>query len=151
MFVKYLLLTKLCSNLCIVSIVSVLNDPTLELEFTLFSNHTISEPDLSELVVEENGHEERERWDGEVREWDLSGTEGNVEEWDVKEDGNEGGLREESEVTEAVVHTLLSEGEVSGLADHQVSPLDTYDRDEVTRLSEFKGFSGVANWGLGDN
>lgn len=81
----------------------------------------------------------------------MSGTEGNVEEWDVKEDGNEGGLREESEVTEAVVHTLLSEGEVSGLADHQVSPLDTYDRDEVTRLSEFKGFSGVANWGLGDN
>jgi len=44
----------------IVSIVSVLNDPTLKLEFTAFSNHTISEPDLSELVVEENSNEEGE-------------------------------------------------------------------------------------------
>jgi len=76
----------------------------------------------------------------------LSGTEGNVKEWDVKEDGNESGLREESEVTETVVHTLLSEGEVSGLADHQISPLDTNDRYEITGLSEFKSFSGVADW-----
>jgi len=45
---------------------------------------------------------------------------------------------------------LLSEGEVSGLADHQVSPLDTNNRYEISRLSEFKGFSGVANWALGD-
>jgi len=127
-----------------------LNDPTSELEFTTFSNHTLSEPNLSEFVVEENGNEERERWDGEVHEWDLSGSESNVEEWNIKENGNEGGLREESEVTEAVGHTLLSEGEVSGLADHQVSPLDAHDRYEVAGLSEFKGFSGVANWARAD-
>jgi len=123
-----------------------LNDPTLKLELTTFSCHTISKPDLSKLVVEENGNEEGERWDGEVREWDLSGSEGNVKEWDIKEDGNKGGLREESEVTETVAHTLLSEGEVSSLADHQISPLDANDRYEVTRLSEFKSFSGVADW-----
>jgi hypothetical protein len=35
-------------------------------------------------------------------EWDLSSSEGNVEEWNVKENGNKGSLREESEVTEAV-------------------------------------------------
>jgi len=83
-----------------------------------------------------------------VREWDLSGTEGNVKEWNVKEDSNESGLREESEVTETVGHTLLSEGEVSGLANHQISPLHTNDRNEVTGLSEFKSFSGVADWAL---
>ena len=120
------------NSICYVSIVGVLDDPTLKLELTTFSCHTISKPDLSELVVEENGNEEGERWDGEVREWDLSGSEGNVKEWDVKEDGNKGGLREESEVTETVGHTLLSEGEVSSLADHQISPLDTIDRYEVT-------------------
>jgi len=84
-------------------------------------------------------------------EWDLSGTEGNIQEWNVKEDGNECGFGEKTEVSERVGHTLLSEGEVSSLADHQISPLDTNDGDEVTGLSELECFSGVADWGVGDN
>jgi hypothetical protein len=42
-----------------------------------------------------------------VGEWDLSGTESVVEEWDVEEDGDEGSLGEETEVTKHVDHTLL--------------------------------------------
>jgi hypothetical protein len=34
---------------------------------------------------------------------------------------------------------LLSEGEVSGLADHQISPLDSDDGDQVTGLSVLEG------------
>jgi hypothetical protein len=85
-----------------------------------------------------------------VDEWDLSGSEGDVEEWNVKEDGNEEGLREESEVSEGVNHTLLSEGEVSSLADHQISPLDANDGDEVAGLSIFQSLSGVADWFVSD-
>ena len=125
-----------------------MDNPSLELEFSIFSFHTVSEPDLSKFIIEEDGDEEGHGWDSEVGEWNLSGSEGDVEEWYVKEDGNEGGLGEKSEVTEGVGHTLLSEGEISGLADHQISPLDANDRDEVTGLSELKSFGGVANWAL---
>jgi len=79
-------------------------------------------------------------------EWDLSGLETVVHEWDIQENGNESGLGEESEVTEGVVHTLLRQGEVSGLADHEISPLDANDGYEVTRLSVLKSLSGVADW-----
>ena len=79
-------------------------------------------------------------------EWDLSGSEGNIKEWNVKEDGDESGLEEKSEVSEVVDHTLLGEGKVSGLADHEISPLYAYDGYEISGLSEFKSFSGVANW-----
>jgi len=85
-----------------------------------------------------------------VDEWDLSGSEGDVKEWNVKEDGNEEGLREESEVSEGVNHTLLSEGEVSSLADHQISPLDANDGDKVAGLSIFQSLSGVADWFVSD-
>ena len=125
-----------------------MDNPSLELEFSIFSFHTVSEPDLSKFIIEEDGDEEGHGWDSEVREWNLSCTEGNVEEWDVKEDSNESSLGEKSKVTERVGHTLLSEGEISGLADHQISPLDANDRDEVTGLSELKSFGGVANWAL---
>jgi len=60
-----------------------------------------------------------------VRESNLSGGKSNVEEWNVTEDSDENGLEAKAEVTETVDHTLLSEGEVSSLADHQVSPLDS--------------------------
>jgi len=85
-----------------------------------------------------------------VDEWDLSGSEGDVKERNVEEDSDKEGLGEESEVTEGVNHTLLSEGQVSGLADHQISPLDANDRHEIAGLSVFQSLSGVANWSFGD-
>ena len=81
-----------------------------------------------------------------MSEWNLSGSESNVEEWNVEEDGDEGSLEEEAEVTELVDHKLLGEGKVSGLADHEISPLDAHNRDEVARLSVFQGLGGVADW-----
>jgi len=45
---------------------------------------------------------------------------------------------------------LLSEGEVSSLADHQISPLDAHDGDKVARLSIFQSLSSVADWLVSD-
>lgn len=81
-------------------------------------------------------------------EWDLSGSKSNVQEWNVQEECDQGGLEEESDVTHGVDHTLLREGEVSSLADHQIGPLDANDRYEIAGLSELEGFSGVADWPL---
>lgn len=128
------------------SVVCVLDDPTSESEFAIHSDHTVSEPSLPQLVVHEDAGIEGEAWDAEVWEWDLSGTEGNVEWGDVAENGDQAGFEEETEVTEVVHHTLLGEREVSGLADHQVGPLDAHDGAEVSGLSELEGFSGVADW-----
>jgi len=86
-----------------------------------------------------------------VWERNLSGGKSNVQEWNVTEDSNQDSLEGKTKVTEAVDHTLLSEGEVSSLADHQISPLDTDDGDQVTGLGELKGFSGVANRPVGDD
>jgi len=80
-----------------------------------------------------------------VRERNLSGGQGHVQERNVAEDGDENGLEAKSKVTEAVDHTLLSKRKVSSLADHQVSPLDANNRDQVASLSVFEGLSGVAN------
>ena len=112
---------------CRSSVVGVLDDPALELQSTLISDHTGSEPELSQLVVEEDGDVEGEGWHGEVSEWNLSGSEGDVQEWNVQEDGDEGSLEEDSEVTHGVDHELLGEGKVSGLANHKVSPLDAHN------------------------
>jgi hypothetical protein len=46
---------------------------------------------------------------------------------------------------------LLGEGEVSSLADHQVSPLDANDGDQVAGLGELEGLGGVANGVVGDD
>merc|ERR1711907_222980 len=70
----------------------------------------------------------------------------NVEEWNVEEHGDEGSLEEEAEVTHPVDHKLLGEGQVSGLADHEIGPLDAHNGDEVARLSVFQSLSGVADW-----
>jgi hypothetical protein len=86
-----------------------------------------------------------------VGESNLSGGEGNVEEWHVTEEGDEDSLEAKTKVTEAVHHALLSEGEISGLADHQISPLDANDGDQVTGLSHLEGLSGVANGEVGDD
>ena len=128
-----------------------MDDPAPELQSALFSNHSTSQPQLSKLVVEEDGAVEGEGWHSEVSEWNLSGSESNVEEWNVEEQGDEGSLEEEAEVTELVDHKLLGEGQVSGLADHEISPLDAHNRDEVAGLSILQGLSGVADWpSLGD-
>ena len=108
-----------------------MDNPTLVSEFVVFLNHTASEPDLSYLVIEEDGNIERETWASEMWESNLSGTKSNVQEWNVKEDSDKNGLENKSEVTHGVDHTLLREGEVSGLADHEVSPLDANDGYEV--------------------
>jgi len=128
------------------SVVGVLDDPTLEFQPACLSNHARAQPELSQLVVEEDRDVEREGWDGEVGEWNLSGSQGDVQEWHVEEDGDEGGLEENSEVTHGVDHKLLGEGKVSGLADHKVGPLDAHDGDEVTGLGVLESFGGVADW-----
>jgi len=66
-----------------------------------------------------------------MSEWNLSSTKSNVQEWNVQEDGDEGSFEEKTEVTETVDHTLLGDGEVSSLADHEISPLDTNDGYEI--------------------
>lgn len=76
----------------------------------------------------------------------MSGTEGNIEWWHVQQDGDEGSFEEKTEVSEFVDHELLGKGQVSGLADHKISPLDAHNRYKVTGLSVFKSFSGVADW-----
>ena len=79
-------------------------------------------------------------------EGNSSGSQSDVEGRSVAQDGDEGSLEEESEVTHGVLHALLGERQVSGLADHQVSPLDAHDGAEITGLSELEGLSGVADW-----
>jgi hypothetical protein len=77
-----------------------------------------------------------------------SGSEGSVEWWDIKKEGNESELEEETEVTHAVDHTLLIERKVSSLGGDETGSLDSDDGYEVARLSILKSFSGVADWVL---
>lgn len=84
-----------------------MDNPTLEFKLTIFSNHTISKEDLSKLVVEENCNIVGETWDGEVSKWNLSSTQSGVKEWDIEEDGNQGGLEEKTKVSKTVDHSLL--------------------------------------------
>ena len=79
-------------------------------------------------------------------EWDLSGSESNVQWGEVAEDTDEDSLKAETEVSEHVNHTLLGKGQVSSLANHQVGPLDANDRAEVSGLGELEGFGRVADW-----
>ena len=67
-----------------------------------------------------------------MSEWNLSGTKCDVQEWNVQQDGDKCGLEEDSKVTEVVDHTLLGKREVSGLADHEISPLDANNRYEIS-------------------
>jgi hypothetical protein len=83
-------------------------------------------------------------------EGDGAGTKDKVEEGDVREDGNESGLEEETEDHVAIDHTLLGDGKVTGLADEQVAPLHAHNRDEIATLSVAESFSGVTDLGAGD-
>ena len=125
-----------------------MDNPSFKLELSSFSNHTISEPDLSHLVVEEDGNIVGETWASEMWEWNLSGSQGGVQEWNIKENGNECGFEEESEVSESVDHSLLGEGQVSSLANHEISPLHANDGYKIARLGELEGLGGVANWSI---
>jgi len=89
------------------SVISILDNPTFEPQPTINPNHTISEPNLSEFIVEEDCGEEGEGWNCKVWEGNHSGTKSNVEWWNVQEDGDEGGFEEETEVTKVVDHALL--------------------------------------------
>jgi len=76
-----------------------------------------------------------------VWEGNLSGSQSNIQEWDVAQDGDQSCFEEETEVSEAVDHALLGEGKISSLANHEIGPLDTYDRDKISRLSKLECFS----------
>jgi hypothetical protein len=129
------------------SVVSVADDPAVVLDTAsgLGLLHTLAEVDLSQLVVRHDNDEVGEGWDSEVRERDLAGSEHDVDEWHVGEDGNEGSLEEETEVGVLVDHALLGKGEVSGLTDEQVSPLHADDGHEVSALGVPETFDGVAD------
>ena len=125
-FLNFLVATSETADACR-SIVGVTDGPALE-DNTAGSpgvDHTTTEEHLPELVVEDDNHEEGDGRDGEVREGDHAGAEHSVEERHVAEDGDEGGLEEESEVGVPVDHALLRDGEVPGLADEEIGPLDT--------------------------
>jgi len=80
-----------------------------------------------------------------VRNGNLSGTKRHVKERNVTEDGDEGSLEEKTEVGSVVDHTLLGDGEVSGLADHEIGPLDAHNGDEVGSLSVSQSLGSVAD------
>jgi len=85
-----------------------------------------------------------------MRESDLAGTERRIQEGNVTEDGDKGSLEEETEVGASIDHTLLGDGEGTGLADHEIGPLHAHNRDEVSSLSVPESLGGVADLGLGD-
>ena len=89
------------------SVISILDNPTFEPQPTILSLHTITEPNLSKFIVEEDCGEEGEGWNCKVWEGNHSGTKSNVEWWNVQEDGDKGGFEEETEVTKGVDHALL--------------------------------------------
>jgi len=77
-------------------------------------------------------------------------TERKVDPLEVAKEGNEDSLEDETEVENLVLHTLLGDGQVSSLADHEIGPLDTNDRHEVGALSGSESFSGVAHVNTAD-
>jgi len=134
------------------SVEGVLGNPTVDLLSLVDARDGLSPTDkhLSGLVVEENDSEEGEGWDGEMWERNHAGSKRLVDEWQVAEEGNEGGLEEESEVGSLVDHTLLGDGEVSGLANEEIGPLDAHNGDKISSLSVEESLKGVANEVLGD-
>jgi len=108
-------------------------------------DHAESEEDFSGLVIEDDDHEEGKRGEGEMREGNHTRAKSNVDPLEVAEEGDEGGLGEESAVHVDVDHALLGDGQVSGLADEEVGPLDAHDGDEVTALGIVQGLNSVAD------
>ena len=111
------------------SIVGVSNNPTFELYATgsLGRHHAFSEVDLASLVIEDDDHEEGHGWDGEMGERNHASSKTLVDPLEVAEEGDESSLREEGAVHVDVDHALLGDGEVSGLANEKIGPLDADD------------------------
>lgn len=80
-----------------------------------------------------------------MRQGNSTGTQHQVEERNVWKDSDKGGLEEEAKDHVAINHTLLRDGEVTGLADKQVGPLHNNNRDKVTTLSVTESFGSVAD------
>ena len=140
---------KICTER---SVVGVSGNPSVEdSASTSGFAHAITQVDLSDFIIGHDDSEERETGDSEMGEGDLSGSEGLVESGNVGEEADEDGLEDESGVSVHVDHTLLGDGEGTGLADHQIGPLDAHDGDEVTTLGESEGFSSVADLSSGDD
>lgn len=134
------------------SIVGVTDDPTLGLDLTgrAGEDHALTEEHLSGLIVEDDDHEEGDGRKGEMGERNHSGSETGVDPLEVAEEEAEKSLGEEGLVHVSVDHTLLGDGEVSGLANEKIRPLDAHDGDEVTTLSVVESLNGVADLVLGD-
>lgn len=80
-----------------------------------------------------------------MRECNHTSSEWSVDEWQVAKESNKGGLEEESEVGSVVDHTLLGDGEVSGLANEEIGPLHADNGDKVSSLGVEESLKGVAN------
>jgi hypothetical protein len=74
-----------------------------------------------------------------------AGTENQVEDGDVTKDTHESGLEEESENHAAVNHTLLGDGQVTGLANEEIGPLHAHNGNQVASLGVAESFGGVAD------
>merc|ERR1719150_2706682 len=102
------------------SIVSLVLDPP---------SRVAAEQELPGLVVAED---QKGKWQGGQPPVDLQGVhpQALVHAGRVGQDGGEEGLEDEAEVHEVVLHALLEDGVLPGLADDQVGPLHDDDGDE---------------------
>jgi len=73
-----------------------------------------------------------------------------VDEWHVAEASDEGSLEEESEVRVHVDHSLLGDGEVSGLANEEIRPLHTDNGNEISSLGIEESLKRVTDEVSGD-
>merc|ERR1711899_687254 len=102
------------------SIVSLVLDPP---------SRVAAEQELPGLVVAED---QKGEWQGGQPPVDLQGVhpQALVHAGRVGQDGGEEGLEDQAEVHEVVLHALLEDGVLPGLADDQVGPLHDDDGDE---------------------
>ena len=86
---------------------------------------------------------------------DLTSSKATVErepwEGEVTEEKAKKGLGEEGLVCVHVDHTLLRDGQGSGLANEEIGPLYNNDGYQVTALSVIESFDGVTYLVLGDS
>lgn len=80
-----------------------------------------------------------------MREGNHTSSEHEVQNPEVTEQCNESGLEEQCEVRVVVKHTLLRDGQVTGLANHEIGPLYAHDGNKITGLGILESFSSVAD------
>jgi len=134
------------------SIVSVADHPAVELDAVgaTLTLHAVTDVNLTELIVGKDDNEEGEGRNTEVGKGNSTGSQHKVEEGNVGEESGKSSLEEETEDHVTVDHTLLRDGEVTGLANEQVGPLHNDNGDEVTTLSVSKSLGGVADLDASD-